>query len=124
MNKYILFRNKGYAEALAKKTGADAKNGVRTDEDDLKRIIPMDNDILIIDAHYGEIMSDFYGLKIVADMQQKYSDRNKKAKFIILSWYSIERFEEPDLKYQKEQLCLRYKVDFIQLPIVDFSLLS
>ena len=122
MNTYILFRNKGYAETLAERIGSGAE--VRFNEDNLHGIIPQDNDIIIVDAHFGATMSDFGGLKIVAEMQEKYKRWGKKAEFKILSWFSKKEWKDeiPVLKTPKKQLHLQDNVDFVQLPVSEVEI--
>ena len=120
MSKYILFRNQGYAEALAKKTGAI----VRSSEENLNGIRPKDGDIIIIDAHYKGDMSKLEGIQIVYHLQ-KFKCRDKDVKFKILSWYPPEWFEQkPDWIHMKKKLFSPTNVEFIQLPVSDVTLLT
>ena len=120
MNTYILFRNQGYAEVLAKKLGLAVDDTVQKSEEDLYRITPENNDLIIVDAHYKGSMQNCRGLEIVATLQNIYSNWNKKAIFKIVSWFPQKDFDEkPDLNFLKSNLRSLQKVD--QLPEVDFN---
>jgi hypothetical protein len=116
--KFVLFKNEKYAAELAGKIDDVV---VRNNEVEVKGIIPHNDDVFIIDAHYGNNMIDLYGLKIVRVIRNRCMQENLNVQFKILSWFK----EDCEIVLKNSyHLSGKENVQFIQLPINDLSTLT
>ena len=112
--KFILFKNEKYADELGRKIGAI----VRKSELEIRTVSPRDDDVFIIDAHYGNNMNDLHGIKIAEDIRNYCVRRNLNIQIKILSWFK-ENSEIIQKNYN--HLSGKENIEFIQLPISNFS---
>lgn len=112
---FILCRNTEYAYFLS-----DLLNGiVRTTESELLGITPVRNDVFIIDAHFGGLMTQLQGIELSKRILKSNPDTDFRV--IIISWFSKD-YVEFSLNYPRaiNNDRLKYK----QLPIINSEILS
>lgn len=111
MRHFIYFRNKEYAEKLAIRY---SNSYIKNTESEVFGITPLEDDVFIIDAHFGNgKMSELRGLNIAYKLLS--GSRISNLRITILSWfpekYILERFP-----IAKELAQYNTNIKFIQLP--------
>lgn len=86
---FILFRNEKLAGELANTLRNDPNLIIKNSRQEIKGIIPLDGDLLIIDAHFEGNMAEMKGLEIAYDFIRK-NNPDISYQVIIFSWFSMD----------------------------------
>lgn len=109
MRHFIYFKNPEYAKVLAERY----KNSfVKETVSEIMGIYPLDHDVFLIDAHFGDDMADLCGLTIGYNLGKKFSNIN--IRIYIMSWLPIHYLMREHSIVN--ELIRNKKVEFVQLP--------
>lgn len=112
MRHFIYFSNKEYAEKLAIRY---SNSYIKNTESEVFGISPLEDDVFIIDAHFGNgKMSELRGLNIAYKLLSG-NNRISNLKINILSWFS-EKYILERFPIAKELAQYNTNIKFIQLP--------
>ena len=86
---FILFRNEKLAGELANTLRNDPNLIIKNSRQEIKGIIPLDGDLLIIDAHFEGNMAEMKGLEIAYDFIRK-NNPDISYQILVFSWFSLD----------------------------------
>lgn len=111
MRYFIYFRDTDFAKILKSK---HQNSYIKNSEAEVLSVNPLEDDVFILDAHYGGgDMTDLNGLKVAYKLFNSF--RKNNVKIWILSWFTPEYIKR---NYQLAQELSSDSIEFYQLPLI------